>query len=119
MTGKHIRTTLIQAELFPQLGCDEVAQLLGIGGKNIDQYQRYATLPYFLYPLTLCRKLPESTYIQTILVEPNLRRAPHQMNQTNRQTKKKTNIFQTTSHSPLPNHSTASTQMDNDNTVNS
>lgn len=34
MTGKHIRTTLIQAELFPQLGFDEVAQLLGIGGKK-------------------------------------------------------------------------------------
>lgn len=35
MTGKHIRTTLIQAKLFPQLGFDEVAQLLGIGGKKI------------------------------------------------------------------------------------
>lgn len=54
MAGKHIRTTLVQTELFSPLGFDEVAQFLGIvETENIDEDQRYTTLlPLFSY---ICR----------------------------------------------------------------
>lgn len=104
ITGKHIRTILIQTELFFSLGFDEAAQFLGIVKRK---YRRGLALHHLTSSILLHMQRATREYTQTILVEPNLRHTPHGLKQywigSNEKKKKnrQTIIFQMTSPSPV------------------